>query len=281
MQRLISSLILAVDIVIGSLKLLWSYPILITPLFPVFLMIIGVEFGIFVINNLFLQLILIFVVAFGLMFSFTISSHMLKQIHLDQKPTISEAIVSQQTVSMIPKVFILTLIWYTIILILVAIELAINSLLSRSRDGDERVGSFVSSIFGTVADALRMMGFILIPIMLFEDIGLADSFSRLKSILKENPITALGGLALTKTVTALIFFIVMAINRSADLFSPIGLVIMLALVGVAWIFSMYLEQIFVTGLYLYTTYPQSKIVGILLGKHIGRELPVVTIPEAI
>lgn len=281
MQRLISSLILAVDIVIGSLKLLWSYPILITPLFPVFLMIIGVEFGIFVINNLFLQLILIFVVAFGLMFSFTISSHMLKQIHLDQKPTISEAIVSQQTVSMIPKVFILTLIWYTIILILVAIELAINSLLSRSRDGDERVGSFVSSIFGTVADALRMMGFILIPIMLFEDIGLADSFSRLKSILKENPITALGGLALTKTVTALIFFIVMAINRSADLFSPFGLVIMLALVGVAWIFSMYLEQIFVTGLYLYTTYPQSKIVGILLGKHIGRELPVVTIPEAI
>ena len=94
MQRLISSPILAVDIVTGSLKLLWLYPILITPLFPVFIMIIGVEFGIFVVNNLFLQLILIFIVAFGLMFSFTISSHMLKQINLGQKPTISEAIVS-------------------------------------------------------------------------------------------------------------------------------------------------------------------------------------------
>lgn len=42
---------------------------------------------------------------------------------------------------------------------------------------------------------------------------------------------------------------------------------------------MYLEQLFVTGLYLYSSLPQSRVVAILLQKHLGRELPVVPVPE--
>ena len=68
-----ASLELACDIATGSLRLLRLYPVLIVPLFPVFLMVLGVEFGLLFIWNLFQALVLIFVVACVLMFSFIIS----------------------------------------------------------------------------------------------------------------------------------------------------------------------------------------------------------------
>ena len=39
-----ASLSLAFDIVAGSFRLLWLYPMLVVPLLPVFLMVLGLEF---------------------------------------------------------------------------------------------------------------------------------------------------------------------------------------------------------------------------------------------
>ena len=64
--------------------------------------------------------------------------------------------------------------------------MAINAIFDS--DGAEGI---VSGIFGTIADALRMMGFMLIPIMTFEEVGLKDGFRRMRSILTDN----LGGMA--------------------------------------------------------------------------------------
>jgi hypothetical protein len=47
--------------------------------------------------------------------------------------------------------------------------------------------------------------------------------------------------------------------------------------AVAWILSMFLEQLFVTGLYLYGHEPDSPVVEILLRDVVGRELPEPTV----
>ena len=184
---------------------------------------------------------------------------------------------------MFPRAFLLSLIWYVLVLILVAIEMAIKSLLSRSDDGGEKAEGIVGSIFGSAADALRMMGFMMIPIMMFEDVGLSEGFKRLKLTLKNSPIAALSGLALTKMATSLIFLVVWGIFQVVESVNVGGLLIGIALfavLGMGWMLAMYLEQLFATGLYLYTTFPESPVVGILLQEHIGRELPTVPAPGA-
>ena len=270
-----ASICLAFDIMVGSFRLLKLHPGLITPLLPVFFMIIGLMFGLLFIENLYVVLGLIFVVAYCLMFSFAISSRMLQQIHEGQKPSLGKAITSPSTMRMIPAVFLLSLIWYTLVLILVVIETAIKTLVSRS----ESMVEAVEGIFDTFADALRMMAFMLIPIMIFEDVGLGKGYQRLKSTLKGSPISALSGLALTKMASSLIFLIVVVTFEVVESVSILGFMIGVAVLGMGWMLSMYLEQLFATGLYLYATVPESPLVKILLQKHIGRDLPRVPVPE--
>lgn len=270
-----ASISLAFDIVVGSFRLLKLHPVLIAPLFPVFLMVLGLLFGLLFIEDLYLALGLIFVVAYCLMFSFAISSKMLQQIHEGQKPSLGGAITSPSTMRMIPTVFLLSLIWYTLVLILVIIETAIKSLVSRS----ESMAEMVESIFDTFANALRMMAFMLIPIMIFEEVGLGQGYQRLKSTLKNSPISALSGLALTKMASSLIFLIVVGIFQVVDSVSVVGFMVGSAVLGMGWMLAMYLEQLFATGLYLYSTFPESPVVELLLRKHIGRELPRIPVPD--
>jgi hypothetical protein len=181
---------------------------------------------------------------------------------------------------MIPRVFLLSIVWYVLVLILVAVEMAVKALLGRGKDGGERTGGIVDEISGTVADALRMLGFMMIPIMMFEGLGLGEGFKRLKATLRESPISALSGLALTKVATTLVSLVTWGV------FQVIGLtgfwvgIVALATAGLGWVFSIYLEQLFATGLYLYAAFPESPIVSILLEKHIGRELPPLPVPGA-
>lgn len=279
MTRLLTSLGLAFDIVKGSFRLIRSYPVLIVPLLPVFLMVLGVEFSIlFFAVDLIPALIMIFVVAFELMLSFALTSTMIKQIHEGEKPSLGTAITAKSTLGLLPRVFLLSIVWFAIVLILVGIEMAINSLLSRSRDGGAKAGGFVRSVFGTVGDALRMMGFMMVPIMLFEETGLSVSYKRLRGILTDSPITALGGLALTKVATTLVFLAIAGFNQVAESLGFLGFLAVLAISGIGWTLSLYLEQIFVTGLYLYSALPESPVVEMLLAKHIGNELPRIPAP---
>jgi hypothetical protein len=285
--NLFGSLGLAFDILSGSLRLLRAYPVLILPLMPVFIMVLGVEFFFVSVENPFLLLINVFMAAYGLMFSSAITSCLLSQINRDEKPSLVRAISSPELVRMIPLVFLLSLVWYALILLLVAAEIAIGRLLG-DNDGKTGEGSsgFIDTIFGTVAAALRMMGFMLVPIMLFEDVGLLRGFHHLRKILTENPISALGGLALTKATALLTGIIYLAFRYilvdvlSAQAF-VLSLVIGILLLGIGWTLTMYLEQIFVTGLYLYCTYPDSPVVDLVLGKHIGTDLPRIVPPPTV
>jgi len=251
-------------------------------LLPVFLFVVGLEFAlVFVIDGLVPSLILILVVAFELMLSFAITANMIRQIHEEKRPSLITAVTSGNTVRLIPRVFGLSIVWFALVLLIIALETALKALLSRIDKEGKLVDGLSRAVFGTIYDAIRMMGFMMIPIMLFEDLGLSEAFGRLKTILAESAVKALGGLALTRLTTTLIFLGVVAYSRFNTSTSLLGFLLMLGVAGVGWVASMYLEQMFVTGLYLYAAAPQSKVVGILLQDHLGRELPGLPAPDQV
>ena len=269
-RGVVGALKLALRIALGGGRLLWRYPKLVLPLVPIFVLVLGTMLSLLFIQSFVLQLLVVFAVAYALMFSFAITSHMLNQIENGGRPSILAALSSSGTVRMIPRVFALSVIWYVLVFILVVVETALRGLLGRI---NERLAdAAVAFIFGAVADALRMAGFMLVAIMTFEDIGLRPATGRLRQVVSGNPITILGGLALTKAVALLSVLAVMVLPESLGRFLLIPL-------AVLWILGMYLEQIFVTGLYLYATRPDSRIVEILLQDFLSRELP--QLPRAL
>lgn len=274
-----ASLGLASRIALGGLRLLKFYPKVVLPLIPVFFMVMLTWFGLFFIQSLILSLFVIFCVAYALMFSFAITGQMLKQIHEGRDPSILETFAAPGMVRMIPRVLLLSTIWYALVIVLVIVETAVRTILGRI--SDDLADLVIGAIFGTLADVLRMAGFMLVAIMVFEDIGLSPAFSRMRVTLKDNPIVALGGLVLTKMASFLIFGTIMVVGEFIG-GAGIGFLtetFMFLLLGLGWILAIYLEQIFVTGLYLYSVAPRSPLVDIILRDQIGRELPELPAPE--
>ena len=274
-----ASLGLAYRIALGGLRLLRLYPKVVLPLIPVFFMVILTILGLYFIQNLILALLVVFCLAYALMFSFAITGQMLKQVHEGRDPSILQAFTAPGMVRMIPRVLLLSTIWYALVLVLVIIETAVRTLLGRI--SDDLADVVIRAIFGTLADVLRMAGFMLVAIMVFEDVGLSPAFRRMRITLKDSPIVALGGLVLTKMASFLIFGVVMLLGELfGDMaFGLLTEALMFLLVGLGWILAIYLEQIFVTGLYLYNTAPDSPLVDIILRDQIGRELPELPAPE--
>jgi hypothetical protein len=262
----------------GSLRLLWRYPVLIVPLLPVFPMVLGVEVGVWYLDNLLVVLALIYGVVYALLFSFTITGNVLLQIHEGGHPSLVQAVSSPITLRMMPRVFLLGSIWFTLVWIVVLIGRVITALLSRVL-GDKVAERITDSIFGVTAIAIRMAAFMLIPIMVFEEVGLTQGFRQMKSTLQDQAIAALSGLALTKVVTLLIALIVTTIPQIMEP-SQAATIAAVAFLGTGWMLTMYLEQMYVAGLYLYTVLPESAVVGILLESQIGRELPRAPVIES-
>jgi hypothetical protein len=274
-----ASLGLAYRIALGGLRLLRLYPKVVLPLIPIFFMVILTILGFYFIQSLILWLLVVFCLAYALMFSFAITGQMLKQIHEGRGPSILEAFAAPGMVRMIPRVLLLSMVWYFLVLVLVIIETAVRTILGRISDNLADV--VIGAIFGTLADVLRMAGFMLVAIMVFEDVGLSPAFKQMRITLKDNPIVALGGLVLTKMASFLIFGALMVVGEFMGdaSFGFLTEALMFVLVGLGWMLAIYLEQIFVTGLYLYSTAPDSPLVGIILRDQIGQELPELPAPE--
>jgi hypothetical protein len=253
---------LAFRIAVGGLRLLRRYPHLLLPLLPTFVLVFLASFSLLFIQSLFVGLLVVFAVAYAMMFSFAITSHMLKQIEEGVQPSIFAAIVAPETVYMIPRVLVLSAIWYLLVGVLVIVETLLK------RVNEDLADLVVRAVLGTVADALRMAGFMLVAIMTFEDVGLRPATGRLRAIVSDSPVTALGGLALTKMVSLIAALVIMLVPEATGLFVLIPL-------AVCWIMAIYLEQIFVTSLYLYTTIPDGRLMGIVLEDFIGAELPAL------
>src|SRR5579863_8375488 len=103
-RGLIASLRLAFDILVGSFRLLWRYPILILPLVPLFLMVLALEVWLLLLPAL-VAWVMLFGLAYCLMFSFAITSHMLQRIDQKQNPEFWKAFGESITVPMTTSIF--------------------------------------------------------------------------------------------------------------------------------------------------------------------------------
>lgn len=270
------SLALSGKIVRGSFSLLRQYPVLAVPLLPVLVLVLLLEAAaLFWTSPLGLGLFMlaVFFIATCLMLSFAVCGQMLKHIEAGDKPSLRTALSTPAMLPMIPRVLGLSAVWYSLVLILVTVEMILSALLSRlSDDLSDRV---LGSIFGTMANALRMAGFMIVAIMTFEDVGLVPAFRRLRAVLKAQTNSALGGLVLTKVVTSVIALVLYGITwlLAESNLGGLALAALLPLAAMGWLLAMYLEQLFVTGLYRYSAAPDSALVKILLGDVLGCELP--------
>jgi hypothetical protein len=271
-----ASLSLAYRIVVGSLRLLFRYPSLAVPMLPVYVLVILLLLNLSVpdaCSGLLFQFLGVFGAALALMLSFGVIGLMLKQLHEGREPSLRAAVSSPDLLRMVPDVVGLTAIWFSVVLVLVIIEMIIRALLDRISESVS--DAVVDAIFGTLADALRMAAFMMIAIMTFEKVGVQPAYGRLKSIAQREGVVACGGLVLTSLVSGLIVLLLAgvewaAVNLGMGAVSPVLWVVLLA---PAWLLSMYLEQLFVTGLYLYCKVPDSPVVAVLLRDVISRELP--------
>ena len=268
-QGFTAALGLAPRIAAGGLRLLWRYPVLVLPLVPVFIIVIVTMFALLLLSSTSLALLVIFAMAYAIMFSFAITSHMLRQIEEGQRPSLLRALAAPRTLRMMPRVLGLSAVWYVLVAILVTVETALRSALGRI--SEDLADSVINAIFRSLADALRMAGFMLIAIMTFEDVGLGTAMERLREVARHHAVTFLGGLFLIKMVALVSGFVLVVIPNS------MGLIMFIAL-GALWILAMYLEQIFVTSLYLYATREESLLVKIILRDFFGGELPALPTP---
>lgn len=273
------------DIFIGSNRLILNFPILVFPFFLVCLVTAGLVFRYFGDPDRSLGWLYFFLVGFTVLYSFMISSNLLLQIQEGEEPSLFETIRSPKTLSMLPIVIFLSATWFMIFLIIVFIEMFLDILLLIltyspffNTHLDEPASKMTNFFFGRNARVIRMLGFMLIPIILNEEVGLSKGYARLKFVLRSsNPITLFTGLKLTKT--AIMFIVIPLLIQFWEMISielsTFNYVMMWIVIVFGWTLAMYLEQLFVMGLYLYTIQPDSRVVDILLGEHLGRELPIV------
>ena len=276
------SLRLAAKIAVGSLRLLAQYPVLLVPMAPMSITVILISIAISYVETL-LGLTAIFAAIFaaavGLMISFAVTGQMLKQLHDGRRPSLGDAVLSPDMARMLPRVLGLSAIWYSAVLVLVTIEMIIRAILNSIIEdlGDAVVGA----IFGALADALRMAGFMMVAIMTFEDAGIGAAFSRFRQVVKNQAVPACGGLVLTNLATGAIVLLLSALLGLLSDLAPgtLSVLVFLPVFGLGWMLAIYLEQLFVTGMYLYSTVPNSPVVVILLQDVIGHELPTPGLPE--
>lgn len=277
-----SSFRTAIEIMKGSLRLLKQHPILMAPMGPIFIWIIGLEISFLWLDG-FLAYACVALLAVGLIFAFAINSVMLRQIHEGKKPSLGDALLSKRLWNVAPSLFLLAVVWYGLVLILVSIETLISALLGKLDEKGKLADRINRAIFGTIGDALRLLAIMMVPIIVFEEISLPAAFRRLRGVLAESPIKALSGLALTKMASgaiAIVLYLVFRFLAMAEA-SAVMILIGLPLMAAGWFLAIYLEQLFVTGLYLYSAHPSSPLVTILLERQLGRELPWSPAPKPV
>jgi hypothetical protein len=126
-----------------------------------------------------------------------------------------------------------------------------------------------------------MAAFMMVAVMALEDTGLRVAYRRLHEVVRNNAFVALGGLTLTSLATAFIAVVVFGMSQLSGEsgLAPWTTLVMYPVMACGWLLSMFLEQMFVTGLFVYTTSPNSPLVAIMMEDFVGRELPLPQLAE--
>lgn len=115
-------------------------------------------------------------------------------------------------------------------------------------------GSIWTAGIDAIQKGVRMVVFLMMPAIAWEERGLVSALGRGREILGSHPSTFVTGYSLTSLVSAVVFLPVGALFAWVDAGNAIPDLAwygVIAYVGLSWSFVVYLEQLFTAGLYLW------------------------------
>lgn len=262
------------DLIKASIKVFNKYPIFLVPIFLVWLvyapMILYLKYffpwDIFSFSEVIsIVFIVLFIFTILLCFSCSIVLELIQQLETEKKFSLLQAMRETIGKNML-KVIPLAIIWAIIWLILTIIE----ALLSKSKErrsgrftaenaAKTLVGygrfSFNRAFFEALNKGVRMVVFLILPAIAWEDLGFFRATRKGLGILKTNLSTFVTGFTLTYLAALIVFLppgILFYISEEMELTLPDFVwVITIIYIGFAWSYSMYLEQMFTANLYLW------------------------------
>jgi hypothetical protein len=213
---------------------------------------------------LFLAFGLIFAQALMLAVSCSLLLEMVEQVERGGSPSLSQAFtdtINENLLSMLPLVLVWSIVWF----VLSVIE-AIFEDDDRNEDSNysaenaaRTLAGGPSSLLGLSLNALkkgiRMLVFLVLPAIAWEGKGFRAAVSRGYTVFRDNVSAIATGFSLTYLIAAVLFLpvgiILEASSEGLITLSVTQWYLVIAYIGGAWSFSIYLEQMFVADLFLW------------------------------
>lgn len=262
----------AFDIFVSSFKIFWKYPVLIIPILIVWMiyapMLIYMKWHFPWDNyNLTGQLtflyLFIYIIALLLTFSCSILLELIHQYETGNKFNFWSALNESLTKN-IAHIVVMAIIWSLIWFLLILIQLILSKKKSSSDDKTtENIArtlaghnefSYWSTSIDMIKKGVRMAVFLIMPSVAWEDLGIRDSYKRGMQILKQRKTEFIAGFSISFIINFLLFFypsIMFFMSSKGIEFSDVSWFVCILYIGIAWSYSIYLEQMFAAELYLW------------------------------
>lgn len=258
------------ELVVDSVKVFRRYPRLVVPLLATWAVIAALTiWARFFRPPMELQMLLalafgiIFVQAFLLAFSCSMLLEMVEQVERGGSPSLARAFgdtLGENLLSMLPLIVVWSIIWFVLSVVEAIFEDDSTGNEDYSAENAAQAlgggsGSLLSLGFNALKKGVRMLVFLVLPAIAWEDRGFVGAIRRGYGIFRDNIAAIATGFSLTYLVAAVLFAPVgILLELSSE-----GIVqltatqwyLVIGYIGGAWSLSIYLEQMFVADLFLW------------------------------
>lgn len=214
---------------------------------------------------LLIVLMVIFLFAFLISFSCSMLLELIEQLETGKTVSLIESLRStlgQNLLKILPLVVIWTVIWFLL--------LCLQAFFSRGKKGEQeeftaenaartlagsRSFSLSAEFFRSLNKGVRMIMFLILPAIAWENLGFRTALRRGFAIFKAHLWEFVAGFVFTEGATMIIFlppFLLFFISGQMDAhFSDFVWYLVILYIAFAWSYSIYLEQMFTAGLYIW------------------------------
>lgn len=259
-----------IELVVDSMRVFRRYPRLVVPLLVTWVGIAALSlWGRFSMPSLDLRATLalgfgvVFAQAFLLAVSCSLLLEMVEQVERGGDPSLVTAAsdtLEDNLLSMLPLILVWSVVWFLLSVVQALLEddSRDNSDYS-AEDAARALAGGSGSLLGAGIDALRkgvrMLVFLVLPAIAWEDRGFVGATRRGYSVFRDNIAAFATGFSLTYLIAGVIFLPVAAVFGATEqgliTLSATQWYLVIGYVGTGWTFSIYLEQMFAADLFLW------------------------------
>ena len=262
------------DLIKESIKVFNHYPKFIVPLFLTWMVYAPIvlylkyqfNWDAYTTPQVFLIVFgVIFVFAFLLSFSCSMLLELIQQLESGQKMSVIKAFgytLGHNTIRNLPIVFVWTIVWFILLVIQVLLskdKKRGNESFSAENAAKTLAGyksfSFSRAFFEALQKGVRMVVFLILPAIAWENLSFWQSVKKGLAVFKANLSVFVTGFVLTGLAASIIFLppaLLFYISDKAELTLPSWVwVITIIYIAFGWSYSIYLEQMFTAELYLW------------------------------